>query len=117
MTQYLLSVHFVDTSGYSEEELHGYFEATGRFNDKLRAEGSWVFAGGLQPIEASTMVDGRGSEVVVTDGPFVESKEYLAGFWVIEAPDLDAALKLAGEASRACGEAVEIRPFQGDTDE
>jgi hypothetical protein len=49
----------------------------------------------------------------MTDGPYLESKELLAGFWVIEAPDLDVALRLATEASRACRGKVEVRPFDG----
>lgn len=81
------------------------------FNDRLQAEGHWVFAAGLGAPDTATVVDGRGAEPVFSDGPFVESKEYLAGFWVIEAPDLDAALRLAGEGSRACNRKVEVRPF------
>ena len=81
------------------------------FNDRLRDEGYWVFAGGLGSPEPATVIDSRGAEVVFTDGPFVESKEYLAGFWIIEAPDLDVALKLAAEGSKACRGKVEVRPF------
>ena len=81
------------------------------FNDRLQAEGHWIFAAGLGAPDTATVVDGRGAEPVFSDGPFVESKEYLAGFWVIEAPDLDAALRLAGEGSRACNRKVEVRPF------
>ncbi len=81
------------------------------FNDRLKAEGHWVFAGGLGSPEPATVIDNRGDEAVVTDGPFVESKEYLAGFWIIEAPDLDVALKLATDGSKACNRKVEVRPF------
>ena len=59
----------------------------------------------------ATVIDNRGEEAVFTDGPFLESKEYLAGFWIIEAPDLDVALKLAAEGSKACNRKVEVRPF------
>jgi hypothetical protein len=82
------------------------------FNDRLQAEGHWVFAGGLAFPEAATVIDNRGEEALVTDGPFLESKEYLAGFWIIEAPDLDVALKLAAEGSKACNRKTEVRPFQ-----
>ena len=82
------------------------------FNDRLRDEGNWVFAGGLGSPDSATVIDNRGDEAVVTDGPFVESKEYLAGVWVWEAPDLDAALKLATEASKVCDRKIEVRPFQ-----
>jgi hypothetical protein len=81
------------------------------FNDRLRDEGHWVFAGGLGSPDPATVIDNRGGEAVFTDGPFVESKEYLAGFWVIEAPDLDVALKLAAEGSKHCNRKVEVRPF------
>ena len=57
------------------------------------------------------MIDNRGAEALFTDGPFVESKEFLISFWIIEAPDLDAALKLATEGSRHCNRKVEVRPF------
>ena len=81
------------------------------FNDRLQAEGYWVFAGGLGSPDRATVVDNRSDEAVFTDGPFVESKEYLAGFWIIEAPDLDVALKLAAEGSKACNRKIEVRPF------
>jgi hypothetical protein len=85
------------------------------FNDRLRADGHWVFAAGLGSPETATVIDGRGGEAMITDGPFVESKEYLAGFWVIEAADLDVALRLAAEGSKACNRKVEVRPFLGDS--
>ena len=81
------------------------------FNDRLRAEGYCVFAGGLGSPDPATVIDNRGDEAVFTDGPFVESKEYLAGFWIIEAPDLDVALKLAADGSKACNRKIEVRPF------
>ena len=85
--------------------------AISAFNERLIAEGYWVFAGGLGSPEPATVIDNRGDEVVFTDGPFLESKEYLAGFWIIEAPDLDVALKLATEGSKACNRKIEVRPF------
>jgi hypothetical protein len=81
------------------------------FNDRLKAEGYWVFAGGLGSPSAATVIDNRGAEAVFTDGPFLESKEYLAGFWILEAADLDVALKLAAEGSKACNRKIEVRPF------
>ena len=81
------------------------------FNDRLQAEGHWVFAGGLGFPDTACVIDNRGGKAVLTDGPFVESKEYLAGFWVIEAPDLDVAVALAGDGSKACDRKVEVRPF------
>ena len=81
------------------------------FNDRLQDEGNWVFAGGLASPSAATVIDNRGGEPLFTDGPFVESKEYLVGFWIIEALDLDVALKLAAEGSKACNRKIEVRPF------
>jgi hypothetical protein len=81
------------------------------FNEKLQAGGHWVFAGGLADPSASTVVDGRGEETVFTDGPFVEAKEWAAGFWLIEALDLDVALALMAEGSRACNRRLEVRPL------
>jgi hypothetical protein len=81
------------------------------FDERLQRDGQWVFAGGLGSPDPATVVDNRGDTPVVTDGPFVESKEYLAGFWIIEAPDLDVALRLATEGSKACNRKVEVRPF------
>jgi hypothetical protein len=81
------------------------------FNDRLAAEGHWVFAGGLAAPGTATVIDNRRGEALFTDGPFVESKEYLGGLWIIEAADLDVALKLAAEGSKACNRKVEVRPF------
>jgi hypothetical protein len=83
------------------------------FNDRLKAQGHWVFAGGLAAPSTATVIDNRGEEALFTDGPFLESKEYLAGFWIIEAPDLDVALKLATDGSKACNRKIEVRPFLG----
>ena len=118
MTHYLLSVHGpaeineFDSYG-SQEEMEAAFAATGAFNEKLRTEGYWVFAGGLQPAASATVVDGQGDSPLITDGPYLETKEYIGGFWVIEAPDLDVALRLAAEGSKACRGKVEVRPFEG----
>jgi hypothetical protein len=81
------------------------------FNDRLVADGYWVFGGGLGVPDNAAVIDNRGAEAVVTDGPFVESKDYLGGLWIIEAPDLDVALKLAAEGSKSCNRKVEVRPF------
>ena len=108
MAQYLISVLDDDATatGTAEE-----MAAIDVFNEKLRAEGHWVFAGGLASPSTATVIDNRGGEAMFTDGPFLESKKYLAGFWIIEAADLDVALKLATEGSKACNRKVEVRPF------
>ena len=105
--QYLFSV-IDDTAGFATADESAAIDA---FNDRLRAEGHWVFAGGLGAPSTATVIDNRGGEAVFTDGPFVESKEYLAGFWIIEAADLDMALELAAEGSKHCNRKVEVRPF------
>jgi len=105
--KYLISV-IDETSGSGTEDEMTAIDA---FNERLEAEGHWVFAGGLGAPTTATVIDNRNGQIVFTDGPFIESKEYLAGFWVIEADDLDAALKLAADGSKACNRKVEVRPF------
>lgn len=115
MPQYLLSVHHaVDEVMPAMEDMQPVFDAVEAFNDKLRTSGKWVFAGGLQGIESATTVDATGAQPVVADGPYAESKEYLGGFWVVEAADLDEALAWAIEGSTACRSRVEVRPFQSE---
>jgi hypothetical protein len=104
--QYLVSViNDTDSLATPDEEA-----AIDVFNDRLQAEGHWVFAGGLGSPSSATVIDNRGGEAMFTDGPFLESKEYIVGFWIIEAPDLDVALKLAAEGSKHCNRRVEPRP-------
>jgi hypothetical protein len=115
MTQYLLSVHSVDgTPMPSDDEMQAAFAAVDAFNTEVQAAGAWVFAGGLLPPQSATVVDATGGQVVTTDGPFAETKEQLGGFWVIEVPDLDAALAWAAKGSTACRNPVEVRPFQSE---
>jgi len=105
--QYLVSVIDDGTEVAQASEL----AAVQAFNERLRAQGHWVFADGLAEPGTATVVDGRGEEPVFSDGPFLESKEFLGGFWIIEAPHFDVALKLAAEASKVCKRKVELRPF------
>jgi hypothetical protein len=105
--QYLMSV-ITDTAGLASPE---EMAAIDTFNDRLVAEDYWVFAGGLAAPSSATVIDNRGREAIITDGPFLESKEFLIGFWIIEAADLDVALKLAADGSKACNRKVEVRPF------
>jgi hypothetical protein len=109
--QYLVSV-ISDSTEVDGPEVDQAIDA---FNDKLKAQGYWVFANGLAEPSAATVVDGRGDQPLFTDGPFLESKEHVAGFWIIDVPDLDVALKLAAEGSRACDRRLEIRPFHDHT--
>ncbi|MBB2891609.1 YciI family protein [Flexivirga oryzae] len=121
MPRYLMSVfgpaERTDFGNYpTKEDMLQAFEDTGAFNDKLQREGYFVFADGLAPADTATVVDGQGDQPVFTDGPYLEAKEHLGGFWVIEAPDLDVALQLAAEGSKACRGRVEVRPFQNADD-
>lgn len=106
---YLVSV-IDDTAGLATPD---EMSAINAFNDRLKVRGHWVFAGGLAAPGTATVVDNRGDAAMVTDGPFVETKEHLAGLWIIEAPDLDVALDLAAEGSKACNRKLEVRPFLG----
>jgi hypothetical protein len=105
--QYLVNViDHRSESGTPEEAL-----AIDAFNERLVAGGHWVFAAGLADPAASTVIDNRGDEPILTDGPFAEAKEWAAGFWIIEAPDLDVALRLMSDGSKACNRRLEVRPL------
>jgi hypothetical protein len=113
MTEYMLAVHSVEGAPAPDQEtMQKMYAQVGAFNEEVTAAGIWVFAGGLQPRDTATVVDGTGDEPLITDGPFAESKEYLGGFWVINVPDLDTALDWARRGSAACQGPVEVRPFQ-----
>ncbi len=119
MTQYLLSVHgpAQDTPedwGFSEEEMQKAYADTEALNAEMQKVGAWVFGGGLQPVSSATVVSNTDGDVKMTDGPYAETKEYLGGFWIIEAKDLDVALEWAARASAACRAAIEVRPFQDE---
>jgi hypothetical protein len=116
MTQYLLSVWHSDANPVPDdpEAMQKVFKQVDAFNAELQAAGAWVFAGGLHPPEIATVVRAEDVETIITDGPFAETKEQLGGFWIITAPDLDAALAWAAKGSAACMGPVEVRPFQED---
>jgi hypothetical protein len=105
--QYLVSV-IDDKVDPGSDDRMPFIDA---FNERLIADGYWVFAGGLADPDTATLIDNRGEKPVLSDGPFVESKEYLAGLWIWDVPDLDVALALATEASQACDRKIEVRPF------
>ena len=116
MPRYLLSVYGpserAEFGGYpSHDDMVQAFADTGAFNERLRANGHLLFVDGLEPATTATTVDGQGEKPAFTDGPYLETKEHLGGFWVIEADDLDVALALAAEGSKACHGVVEVRPF------
>jgi hypothetical protein len=117
MTQYLISVWGTEAETYENPDpktMETAYAQVDAFNKRMQESGAWVFAGGLEAPSTATTVDATNGEAVVTDGPFLETKEQLGGFWVLEAPDLDAALALARDASAACMAKVEVRPFQAE---
>ena len=81
-------------------------------NQEIKAAGAWVFSRGLHAPSTATVVRVRDREVITTDGPYVEGKEHIGGFWIVDAPDLDAALGWARKAARATTLPIEVRPFQ-----
>jgi hypothetical protein len=116
MPQYLLSVWHDDDYevDFSTPDAQRTGAQVGAFNDELQRSGAWVFAAGLHPASTATVVRAAGGgEVSMTDGPYAETKEQMGGFWIVEAPDLDAALELAGRASAACKRPIEVRPAEG----
>ncbi len=115
MAQYLVSVWHDDTFevDFSTPEAQQRIAQVNAFNDELQQAGAWVFAAGLHPASSATVVRSSGGEVSMTDGPYAETKEQMGGFWIIEVPDLDAALDWAGKAAAASEGPVEVRPAQG----
>ena len=113
MPQYLLSVWFdepYDDPDLSTPESQRQMAQTGELITEMQGAGAWVFHAGLPPASSATVVRAAGDDISMTDGPYAETKEQMAGFWVIEAPDLDAALEWAAKASAACERPIEVRP-------
>lgn len=121
MTQYMMSVQATEDvyeqMDPSDPEVQQIFEAVGAYNKELEDAGAWVFGGGLEAASTATVVREQDGEVVTTDGPYAETKEFIGGFWVIEADDLDEALNWARKATVACQGPVEVRPFQAEPEE
>ena len=115
MKQYLLSVYQPDGPPPPPEVLEPVMAKLDALNAELKQAGAWVFAGGLHPPSTATVVRASGGDVLVTDGPFTESKEHLGGFTIVDVPDLDAALAWAGRLAGIIAPLpIEVRPFQGD---
>ncbi len=110
MPQYLISV-LTDRPNAADAEEAAAIDV---FNEQLVTDGHWVFAGGLAAPGTATVIDNRGEKAMVIDGPFAETKEYVAGFWIIEAPDADVALSLATLGSKHCNRRVELRAILGE---
>jgi hypothetical protein len=114
MTRYLLSVYQPEGDAPPPDVLEKIMRDLDAFHHELKAAGAWVFAGGLHAQSTATVVRVQGDEVLTTDGPFAESKEYLGGLCIVEAPDLDAALEWGRKAARATTLPIEVRPFQDE---
>ena len=114
MPQYLISVWHDDDYGdldFSDPDTQRMATQVGAFNETLQQAGAWVFGCGLRSASSATVVRADGGDVSMTDGPYAETKEQMGGFWIIEAADLDVALRLAAEGSKACNRKIEVRPF------
>lgn len=112
MTQYMLTIYQPDGGPPPPEVMAPVIRELHALNQDLKATGTWVFSRGLHEANTATVVRVRGDDVMITDGPYVEGKEHVGGFWVIDAPDLDAALAWARRAARATTLPIEVRPFQ-----
>jgi hypothetical protein len=115
MSRYLLSVHTVESDEPAEpmppERMTEFMERVHALEAEMRSAGTFVFGGRLHDAETATVVRAGAPELVMTDGPFVEAKEHIGGFYVIDAPDLDAALAWAGKVVEAVGAPIEVRAF------
>jgi len=112
MPQYLLSFYQPEGPIPPKDVLDRVMRELDVVNREMKAAGAWVFAGGLHPPSTATVARVNDGEVLLTDGPFVEGKEYLGGITIIDAPDLDAALGWASKIARATTLPIEVRPFQ-----
>ena len=114
MAHYQMSVCY--PAGVTEPEpaeLERIMAAVGALNDDLKAAGAWVFGAGLHDPSTATVVTTTDAGVTMTDGPFIESKEQIGGFTIVDVADLDAALAWAERFSAATGTPIEVRPFAG----
>ena len=112
MARYLMSIYQPDGGPPEKEFLDRIMQNVFALNEEMKAAGAWVFTAGLTPADSATVVRSREGEVMLTDGPFVEGKEHVGGFYIIEAADLDEALGWGGKLSRATTLPIEVRPVQ-----
>jgi hypothetical protein len=113
MKQYLLTIYQPDGGTPPRETLEKIMRDVDALNRDMKAAGAWVYSGGLHPASTATVLRLQGDDVLMTDGPYVEGKEHVGGFWIINASDLDAALAWGRRAARAVPPlAIEVRPFQ-----
>ena len=111
MKQYLLSIYQPEGTPPSPEVLEKIMRDVGAVREEMKAAGAWVFSGGLNAPDTATVLRLDGGDVLMTDGPFAEGKEYLGGFTIIRAPDLDAALDWGRGLAWVLPLPIEVRPF------
>jgi hypothetical protein len=114
MAKYLLNVIQPDGDPPPPEFLEPVFDGIARLNRELKASGAWVFAGGLHPASSATVVRVTDGTTLMTDGPYIDGKEHVGGFSIIEVPDLDAALDWARRFAEVIPLPIEVRPFAED---
>ena len=117
MKQYLLSVYQPDGDPPAADVLARITRDVRAVDERLRSAGAWVFSGGLHGPDTATVLRPRQEEVLTTDGPYLEGKEHIGGFTVINAADLDEALEWGRELARATTLPIEVRPFQGQPED
>src|SRR5690606_35431897 len=113
MKQYLLTIYQPDGPPPSSEVLGPIMRDVEALGEEMKSSGAFVFTGGLHPPTSATVVRVENDQVVTTDGPFVEGKEHVGGFWIIQARHLDEALEWGRKAARATTLPIEVRPFAG----
>jgi hypothetical protein len=114
MTKYLLSAHSVDGEArepMTDEEMKEVMARVAALEAEMKSAGAWVFGGRLHNPETATVVRISDGRVLTTDGPFVEAREHLGGFYIIDAEDLDVALAWASKTADCVNTAIEVRPF------
>lgn len=114
MAQYMLSVHNVEGESRApmgDEEMQRLMRDIGALEEEMKAEGAWVYSGRMHEPDTATVVRVQNGEVLTTDGPFAESKEHLGGFYLVEAADLDAALKWGSKVTAVVGKPIEVWPL------
>jgi hypothetical protein len=116
MSQYLLSVYQPDGPAPAAVDLERIMADVDALDADMRSAGVWVFSGGLHPAGSATVLQPKGDEVLMTDGPYAEAREHLGGFTIIDAPDLDAALRWGRRLARATTLPIEVRPFADGSD-
>jgi hypothetical protein len=112
MPRYLLAIYQPDGGVPSPDVLAEVGRGLHRLNGEIKAAGGWVFSGGLHAASSATVVRARDREMLITDGPYIEGKEHIGGFWIVNAPDLDVALGWAQQAAQVTMLPIEVRPFQ-----